>query len=660
MDASVVDKEFALAVERHRRGDLGGAEQVYREILSAAPDHVGSMHNLGLVLYQRGCVDEAIAVYRRALDAAPDFVEACNSLGIALERQRRFAEAEEAYRRALALKPDLANAHSNLGDALFGQSRLHEAEEAYRTALRLRPDWADGYIKLGLALMRQQRLSEAEVAYRHALRLAPDLAGAYVNLGNVLEVQGRAVEAEEVLRRALQLQPDYAGAYVNLGVALKTQGRPAEAIAAYRRALALEPTASTHMNIFGCMHYVASFSAEDFYTEARRWNTLYAKPLAARTLAHDNDRVTARRLRIGYVSSDFHRHPVGFFVLPVFANHDKERFEIVAYADVRRRDELTERFAGYADYWHEVAGLDDEALAAMIRTDHIDVLVDLAGHTGENRLLVFARKPAPIQVSGGGNNDTTGLDAMDYLLSDRFHTPAGSERYFSETLIRLPNDYVCYGPPDYAPAVASPPRQRQGHVTFGCFNNLAKINSEVIALWSRILKLLPQARLRLQTRELNDAGTRERYRSLFAAASVEPRRVDLAGQVSHKRLLANYGDIDIALDPFPYTGGLTTCEALWMGVPVITLTGNTFVGRHSTSHLSNVGLHELITSTPEDYLRVAVELAHDGPRLSALRQSLRARVGASPLCDALRYTRDLEAAYRQMWERWCEQKSSAR
>jgi protein O-GlcNAc transferase len=657
MDTSVVEREFALAIERQRGGDLDGAERIYREILDVAPDHAGSIHNLGVILYQRGCLDEAVAAYRRALDVAPDFAEACNNLGVVLERQRRFADAEAAYRRALLLRPDYASAYGNLGDVLNAQSRVDEAEEAYRAALRLRPGWPETYIRLGLLLLRQQRLSEAEAAYRQATQLAPDLAGAYVNLGNVLELQGRAVDAEEVLRKALQLQPGFAGAYVNLGIALKSQGKPKEAIDAYRQALALEATPSTQTNIFGCMHYIAGFSAEDLYTEARRWDALYAKPLAPRVFEHDNDRTPARRLRIGYVSADFHRHPVGFFVLPVFANHDKEQFEVFAYADVHGRDELTQRFAGYADHWREMTGMSDELFTKQIRADRIDILVDLAGHTGENRLLVFARKPAPIQVSGGGNNDTTGLDAMDYLLSDRFHTPTGSERYFSETLSRLPNDYVCYAPPDYAPAVALPPCQRRGYVTFGCFNNIAKINSEVIALWAQILAALPGARLKLQTRELSDAGTRERYHSLFAAAGIEPQRVDLAGRVSHERLLATYADIDIALDPFPYSGGLTTCEALWMGVPVITLTGKTFAGRHSTSHLSNVGLPELITTTPEQYVATTLALAQDPQRLTTLRQNLRERMAASPLCDAKGYTRDLEAAYRGMWVKYCEASS---
>ena len=293
-------------------------------------------------------------------------------------------------------------------------------------------------------------------------------------------------------------------------------------------------------------------------------------------------------------------------------------------------------------------------LFRSIRSDRIDILIDLSGHTRGHRLLTFARKPAPVQLTAGGHYDTTGLDAIDYLIADRFHAPEGAERYFSEALIRLPHDYICYEPPAYAPDVSASPSMQRGNVTFGCYNNLAKLNDEVITLWVKILEHLPSARLRLQTRELNDVPTGERIRGVFAERGIARKRVALHGHVPHEQLLAAYAEIDIALDPFPYSGGLTTLEALWMGVPVVTLTGQTFCGRHSTSHLTNVGLSELVTTTPEDYVAVAVALARDPERLRVLRQGLRERMAASPLCDAKGYTRDLEAAYREMWQKYCE------
>jgi protein O-GlcNAc transferase len=638
-------------------GRLNGAITEYRTAITLKPTDVKAHHNLGNVLLEHGDTHAAIAAYLGAVALEDGSAELHSNLGLALQAQGKLTEAVDHLRRAVTLEPESSRIFFNLANVLRLLGDLPQAIETYRKALTLEPNSPDVCNNLGATLAQQGAFTEATRNYRQALSLKADFHEAQNNLGIALLELSRPQEALAAFQQAVILQPNFGEAYNNIANVLKSQGKLDDAVIFYRHALSVEASAETHANFFLCMHYIAGFSAEDLYTEARRWDALYAKPLAPRVFEHDNDRTPARRLRIGYVSADFHRHPVGFFVLPVFANHDKEQFEVFAYADVHGRDELTQRFAGYADHWREMTGMSDELFTKQIRADRIDILVDLAGHTGENRLLVFARKPAPIQVSGGGNNDTTGLDAMDYLLSDRFHTPTGSERYFSETLSRLPNDYVCYAPPDYAPAVALPPCQRRGYVTFGCFNNIAKINSEVIALWAQILAALPGARLKLQTRELSDAGTRERYHSLFAAAGIEPQRVDLAGRVSHERLLATYADIDIALDPFPYSGGLTTCEALWMGVPVITLTGKTFAGRHSTSHLSNVGLPELITTTPEQYVATTLALAQDPQRLTTLRQNLRERMAASPLCDAKGYTRDLEAAYRGMWVKYCEASS---
>jgi predicted O-linked N-acetylglucosamine transferase (SPINDLY family) len=402
------------------------------------------------------------------------------------------------------------------------------------------------------------------------------------------------------------------------------------------------------------MHYSPEFDPETIFGEARRWHRVHATALAVQPPAHENDCDPNRRLRLGYVSADFRCHPVGWFLAPVFTHHYRTRFEVFCYSGVTRPDDFTEVFRSHADCWRETLGDSDGGFAARIRSDAINILIDLSGHTRGHRLLSFARKPAPVQVTAGGHYDTTGLEAIDYLIADRFHAPEGTEQYFSETLIRMPHDYICYEPPPYAPKVSGPPSLQRGYVTFGCYNNLAKLNDEVIALWVKILALVPTARLRLQTRELNDVPTGERILELFAGRGIARERMRLAGGVPHRELLAAYGEIDIALDPFPYSGGLTTLEALWMGVPVITLAGENFCGRHSTSHLSNVGLPELVASTPEDYVRLALTLARDPDRLSVLRVRLRTQMAASPLCDAAAYTRDLEAAYRQMWRNYCE------
>jgi predicted O-linked N-acetylglucosamine transferase (SPINDLY family) len=580
-----------------------------------------------------------------------------NEIEQALEHHQagRLPQAEAIYHQILARDPNHAEALHFLGVIAFQVGRSEAAIELIGRALTLKPDYAEAHNNLGLTLQVQAKLAEAVAAYQQALALTPDDGEVHNNLGTAFVGQGKTTEASAAFKRALALDPEYAQAHNNLAGALLGQGELTQATACWKRALTLEPDyVEAHSNLFQCMHYTPAFDADAIFAEARKFNVAHVKPLAARIRPHDNDRAPERRLRIGYVSGSFRQHPVGFFFLPVIVAHDKEQFEVTCYSGVRRPDAITKRFAVHADHWREITGVNDDALAAMIREDGIDILVDLAGHTAGNRLLAFARKPAPVQVTGGGHYDTTGLDVIDYLLSDRFHTPAGSDRYFSEELVRLPNGYVCYGPPDYAPPVTESPVLHRGYITFGCFNNLAKITPQVIELWAEIHRDLPDARMKLQTRELCDAPTREHYRAQFESHGIHGERLELESHVPHRTLLANYSTIDIALDPFPYSGGLTTCEALWMGVPVITLTGNTFAGRHSTSHLSNVGLTRFVTTTPEEYVAVVKDLARDVDRLAEVRRDLRNQMASSPLCDKERYTRDLEAAYRRMWRVWCQ------
>jgi predicted O-linked N-acetylglucosamine transferase (SPINDLY family) len=400
------------------------------------------------------------------------------------------------------------------------------------------------------------------------------------------------------------------------------------------------------------MNYMEEYSVGDILEESHKWGALYVKKELVKSETYGNVPDPERRLRIGYVSKDFGRHPVGYFLLPVLSSHDHASVEVYCYSGRIREDDVTGRLRESADVWRSTTDLDDRDLASMVRDDSIDILVDLSGHTGGSRLLVFAEKPAPIQVSWAGYAGTTGLSTMDYLISDWRETPEGSDRWYVEKVVRLPDCYVCYEPPEYAPPVVPLPALKKGHVTFGCFNNLAKVRPGVVALWSKILREIPNARLLMITKQLSDPDTRRRYLEMFSAGGVG-ERVDLSGDRPHIDLLAGYGEIDIALDPFPYSGGLTTLESLWMGVPVITLGGDRFASRHSLSHLTAVGLPELIASGPDDYIARAVGLACDPERLATLRRELRPRMAASPLCDGSRFTRNLEDAYRYMWRSWC-------
>jgi predicted O-linked N-acetylglucosamine transferase (SPINDLY family) len=536
-------------------GRVDDAVAAYQSALAIDPDYLQGLINLGVTLQEQRKLNDAAAAYERALEIDPHNVDARYNLAKLLKEQGKLHEAFVAYQEVLTIKPDFAEAYNNLGNVLNNQHKLGEAVTAYKKALALKSDFPEAHYNLGNVLKEQGKFDEAYASYRQALALKPDFAAAYNHLGLVLQHHTKLAEAIAAYRRALELKSDSAEAHCNLGNALGHQGKLTEAMAAYRQALTLKPDfAFAHSNLFFCMHYTSAYDADTIFTEARKFNATHAHPLAVQIRPHDNDRAPERRLRIGYVSAHLRRHPVGFFFAPVIAAHDKEQFEVICYAGVLRSDAITKRFAKHADHWREIARTDDDALAALIRADRIDILVDLAGHTDGNRLLAFARKPAPGQVVGGGHYDTTGLDVMDYLLSDRVHTPPGSDRYFSEELVRLPNGYVCYGPPDYAPPVTESPALERGYITFGCFNNLAKITPQVIALWAEILQALPNARMRLRTHGLDDAATQAHYRAQFESHGIDSSRLELAGPLPPPALLADYGTIDIALDPFPYSG----------------------------------------------------------------------------------------------------------
>jgi predicted O-linked N-acetylglucosamine transferase (SPINDLY family) len=486
--------------------------------------------------------------------------------------------------------------------------------------------------------------------------LKPGFAEAHYNLGNALKENNLLGEAAACFRRALELNPDYAVAHNNLGSTLREAGDVAAAIACFAEAERLLPRSVVACsNRLLAMHYDPRSTPELILAAHRDFDRRFGTP-ALPPGPHDNQPDAERRIRVGYVSADLRAHPVGYFLLPVLPAHDRRRVEVVCYADSRTADALTQRLRTASDVWRVTAGLGHDDLARQVRDDRIDILVDLAGHTAKNRLPMFAQRPAPVQVTWAGYVGTTGMAAIDYLLSDERETPAGTDDRHVETVVRMPDGYVCYAPPDDAPAVAPLPAGRRGAVTFGCYNNLAKVGAGVLALWARILAALPDARLVLKTHALGDPDTAERYRGLAAAAGIAPQRLLLQGASPHRELLAAYGAIDLALDPFPYSGGLTTLESLWMGVPVVTLGGDSFAARHSLSHLTTAGWPELIAGGADDYVDIAVGLARDLPRLARLRAELRPRLAASPLCDGPRFTRHLEAAYRDMWRRWCQRR----
>jgi len=643
-----------LGIVLGRLGKLAESETMLRQAQAMAPNDPEIAMNLGNALRSLGRNDEARVQYERALALRPGYVAAHYNLGWVHQIQGRLDDAIACYERALALDPQLAEAHNARGGIAAGQGRAEEAVAAYRRAIELRPDFAEAFTNMGVALKQLGRLEEAFAACSRAIELRPDDATSQINLGSVLQAQGRLDEAEACYARAVSLDGGSRTARENLSNAVACQGRMAEAEALQHAVVAASPDAVlAHSNLLFCLNYRADVSADYVFERHREWGMRHADGLARGD--HANDRNPERRLRIGYVSPDFRNHSVARFIEPLLARHDRSLFEITGYAEIKQADAVTERIRAAMDRWRSTVGLNDDELAAQIRDDAIDILVDLAGHTSGNRLLTFARKPAPVQVSWLGYANTTGVRAIDWRFSDAECEPAGdADRRSSEAIWRLPHGFHCFGPPAQAPAVVPPPMEQAGFVTFGSFNNFLKLAPETIQLWARILQAVPGARLMLKSNFLFDAAAHRRHLERFAASGIDPARVTMLPYIADDNgHLSAYGQVDIALDPFPYNGTTTTCEALWMGVPVVTLAGDRHAARVGASLLTRVGLGELIAADADDYLRIASTLAAAPDRLAELRGGLRARMAASPLCDGAGFARDIEAAFRAMWQRWC-------
>jgi protein O-GlcNAc transferase len=632
-------------------GKLDEAAQSYRRAIALKADFADAHSNLGNVLADRNELDSALESYRRALALNPDFVDAHRNLGDALRRLDRLDEAAASYARALALNPNFAEAHNNLGVTLKDRGKFPEAIASLRRAIAIKPNYLEAHNNLGNVFRDQGALDEAAASYRRALTIEPDYVEALNNLGTALGDQARFDEAIESFARVLALKPDFAEAHNNLANVLKHQGRLEEALESYERVVALRPDfAGAHSNLLLTQHYSDRISSAELYAAARRFGDKFSRRPAEASFS--NDPSPARRLRIGYVSGDFQQHPVGFLLARVLEAHDRTGFEIFCYANSVNVDHVTERLKRAADHWRGIVGLSDADCAAMIQRDRIDILVDLSGHSAKNRLPMFALRPAPVQASWLGYFGTTGLPAMDYSLMDNAAAPPGEERWFTEAVVRLPYGRFCYAPPGYAPDPVDPPSLKRGYATFGSFNNVAKIGAGVVELWAQVLRATPNSRLLLKWKSLDNEGVRNRLAGTFQAAGVARERLELRGFSPHLEMLAQYGDIDVALDPFPFGGGLTSCEALWMGVPVTTMPGDRPASRQTVGFLDLLGLGGCAARSPAEYVRCATELAADPGRLTTLRHSLRSLMTKSPLCDGALFTPTLEAAFGAMWNRW--------
>jgi len=673
-------------------GRLDQAEIICRQVLDHHPDQPRAWHLSGRIALQKGQLQTAEDLIRRAISLNPDAAIFYDSLGMVLKTQGRLPEAVQAYQAALKLKPDYAQVHSHLGDVLLTQQQLEPAIQAYHSALHFKPNYAEAHFHLGIALKKSGNFREAIGEYHQALQLKPGVAEVYNNLGNawhalkefdqaideyrlaikykpdypeahnnlgiVLLDDGQIQAAMDSYRKAIELKPDFVDAVGGLGNAFRKLGLIKEAVNQYRSALQIDPGSCityTYSSLIYTLHFDLTSSAQSISKELEIWNQRFARPLKESIGPYGNEPNPDRRLKIGYVSPDFREHAVAYFIENLLTTHDPERFEIFCYADLPRPDQTSNRLRNLVHHWRNITGTSDQQAAELIRADQIDILVDLAGHTGDNRLLLFARKPAPIQVTYLGYPGSTGLETMDYRFTDAFADPPGTaDAFYTEKLLRLADCFLCYRPSATAPLAGPPPSSAAGFITFGCFNGLLKINHYMVRLWSQILQRLPTSRMRIKNHGLTDSSGQRHLLELFAECGIGPERLDLHGwiasEIEHLQL---YQQMDVALDTFPYHGTTTTCESLYMGIPVVTLAGQAHVSRVGVSLLSNVGLPELIARTPEEYLDIAVKLAGDLPRLAEIRRTLRQRMEASPLMDAKRFASNVEVAYRKMWRTYC-------
>jgi predicted O-linked N-acetylglucosamine transferase (SPINDLY family) len=654
LDARHPDAHNNLGNVLRDAGRLAEAEQHYRNATQLRPQFVPAMQNLGNILNDRGKLAEAEQVLRAALLIAPRDAGTFNVLGVTLHRLGRFEEAERSYRQALAIDPRLVGALSNLGSLLAERGQLAEGEKTIRSALALKPDFADAHNNLGNVLRDTRRLEEAVASHRRALELRPRYASAHNNLGNDLRDLGKPNEALEQYRAAVAIDAESAEYHSNLGNVLMEVGRPRDALASYARALELKPRLdATHSNLIFTLDLMEGSDLEQQQRARRNWHELHAAKFAAQIPPHHNRPDPGRKLRLGYVSADFRHHSAYHAFAPLIVLHDRAGFEVYCYSGVKREDDATERLKKAAGAWRSTLGMSDDALAEQIRADGIDILVDLSGHSAGNRLLVFARKPAPVQITAWGHATGTGLAAMDYFFSDRIAVPEEVRGLFAEQVIDLPCA-LCYEPPEYLPEIAPLPALEGKPVTYGCVNRLEKITDQVISLWGRIMNGAPAARLLVKDKNFDDAHVRERFLARLRAAGISAERVVLAGPSPHAQHLKIFAQIDVGLDPFPQGGGISTAEALWMGVPVVALMGRTPPSRYTPSILGQVGLSDWVATSEAEYVKIALDRGRELPSVAKIRAELRDRLRASPFGDLRAYTRAVEQTYRNLWRRWCE------
>ncbi|CAN5239044.1 tetratricopeptide repeat protein [soil metagenome] len=636
-------------------------EQLARKLVAQYPDAGMAWKALGIALQAQGM--EAVGALQKALALLPEDAELAASLveahlgqGHALMKSGRAEEAAACYGAAQGLNPRHAHAHACLGVAMQELGQLEAAVQSFRQAVSLRPDLVDAQFCLGSNLLALGRAEEALQSLQCVLALNPEHGRAHANLGNAFKALGRMDEALGAYRRAIELQPDVPLNHANLAAAHRDLGEMQKALDGYQRVLDLAPT---RLAAFSDRLFIRNYlgggtpgTPSERTAEARRFGALAAAQARPYTQWHSNRHVgadarPAERLRVGFVSADLREHPIGYFaegVMAALSSSFADHIELFVYANTESTDALTTRLQAHCHRWVVIAGLDDEAAAARIHADGLDILIDLSGHTAGNRLPLFAWKPAPLQITWLGDCATTGVGAIDYFLADPWVAPPGADAEFTEKVWRLPETFLCFTPPAMVLDAGPLPAMAAGHITFGCFNKVAKLNDDVVATWARVLQAVPGSRLFLKSGLLGTEPGRQHLRDRFAKHGIGRERLILEGASPREDYLRAYRRVDMALDPFPYPGGTTSVEGLWMGVPVLTLAGSCALARQGESILHNLGLPDWIATDVDDYVARAARHAGDLQALAATRQKLRPQFLGSPLCDGHGFAKHFAAA----------------
>jgi predicted O-linked N-acetylglucosamine transferase (SPINDLY family) len=632
-------------------GRYADARELYLGILKRRPDHPDALYSAAMAALQLSAYREAASLLSRCAAVSPGRADVFCSLSMTLIQLRRFDDSLAAAQKALAINPDFAEAHNNLGVAYMSLKKWPEAIAAFRRAITFRADMALTRYNIGVSLARAGQWSESLTQLMTARELDPRLPIDFFSLGSSILDARLYDDAIKAFRLALIAEPRHTGAWNNLGVALKHIGLVDQALDAFKQSRSCAPDNTVpHSNYVYTLYFHPDFDGPAIVREHQQFDAQHGRPLAHLIRPHTNTPDADRPLRIGYVSPHFIAHVVGQFMVPLLAQHDRRQFQSFCYADVARADAVTASLRSHAFAWRDIHDVSDDAAAGLIRQDRIDILVDLMLHLGDNRPLIFARKPAPIQLSYLAYCGTSGLSAVDYRFTDAYLDPPGQgDADYSEQSLRL-RSYWCYKTLGSFPAVVDPPCIKTGRITFGCLNNFAKVSEPCLSAWAELLRRVPNSRLMLLAPQ---GSARYRVGEFWTAHGLDPERLCFVDMVPLADYFARYQEIDIVLDPFPYGGGTTSCDALWMGVPVVTLSGRTAVGRGGVTLLSQIKATELIGASMEQYLQIASNLAADVSRLKTLRHTLRARMRASPLMDAPAFALDVEQHYRAIWRRWC-------